>query len=116
MNGIKKQLLKYLRKIKNKTQIILNQPKELKMNGIKKQLLTAPDSQLDESMFPLIEKWNDEPTALQILEVLDYCVRYSLASGFVITLLEQILDIAIKQENTTYELVVENATWRSTRV
>jgi hypothetical protein len=84
--------------------------------NVKKELLSAPDSQLDASVFPLIEKWNDEPTALQILEVLDHCVYGALASGFVMKLLEQMLSIAIKKENTTYEKVVENATWRSTRV
>ena len=83
------------------------------MNELKQMLLTAPDGQLDASMFPLIEKWNDEPTALQILEVLDHCVYSALASGFVMVLLESMLDIAMKQENTTHEQLVENATWRS---
>ena len=34
---------------------------------IKETLLEAPEGQLDPCVFPLIEKWNDEPTALQIL-------------------------------------------------
>ena len=57
------------------------------MKALKEALLKAPDSQLDACMFPLIEKWDDNPTALQILEVLDECIYSALASGFVIVLL-----------------------------
>ena len=51
------------------------------MKALKEALLKAPDSQLDACMFPLIEKWDDNPTALQILEVLDECIYSALASG-----------------------------------
>ena len=50
---------------------------------------------------------------LEILEVLDYVIHGSLASGFVVTLLQVLLDQAIEREGTTYEAVVALASWRS---
>ena len=82
------------------------------MKDIKEQLLKAPDTQLDASMFPLIEKWDNEPTSLQILEVLDKCIHASLASGFVIKLLQSLYDIALKREGKKHEDNVPLATWR----
>jgi len=52
------------------------------------------------------------PTALQILEVIDMCVAGGLSSGFVIRLLQMLLDAAIKSEETTYDKVVSQAVWR----
>ena len=80
---------------------------------LKELLLQAPDTQLDASMFPLIEKWSDPETALQVLEVLDKCIFCSLASGFTVTLLQHLYDAALKRENTTNEEVSKQATWRS---
>ena len=82
------------------------------MNELKRILLSAPDDQLDHCMFPLIEKWNDIPTALQILEVLDHCIHASLASGAVITVLQTLLDNALIGEKKTLDEVVEHAHWR----
>jgi hypothetical protein len=82
------------------------------MDQLKQQLLTAPDSQLDAKVKPLIEKWSSPPKALEILEVLDMCVHGSSASGFVVNLLEVMLDASINEENTTYEKIVSQATWR----
>lgn len=82
------------------------------MDELIETLLKAPDSQLDAKMKPYIEKWDKPPTAIQVLEVLDYCVNGSLASGMVVRLLEMILGDAIKREGTTYEAVTAKATWR----
>lgn len=86
------------------------------MNPLKEMLLQAPDGQLDASMFPLIEKWDDEPTAIQIMEVLDYCVHGGLASGFVITVLETMVETALTGENLSREDLVKKAIWRLDRV
>lgn len=86
------------------------------MKEIKQMLLLAPDSELDSCMFPLIEKWDDTPTAIQVMEVLDYCVHSGLASGFVITLLETMVENAIKEENITREQLIEKAVWRLGKV
>jgi hypothetical protein len=79
---------------------------------IKEMLLRAPDGQIAHSLFPLIQQWDTPPRAIQILEVLDQSARYALASDFAMGVLDKLLQIAIETENTTYEAVVEDATWR----
>ena len=75
-------------------------------------LLEAPDTQLDASMKPLIKKWSIPPTPLQILEVLDYCINASLASGFTVSLLQFMYKTSCDLHNTKHEDVIKNATWR----
>lgn len=79
---------------------------------LKQMLLDAPYGHLDASIKPMIEKWDEPPTALQILEVLDKCIYAALASGFVIDILETMLAGTNMEENTTYELVEALAVWR----
>ena len=76
-------------------------------------LISAPDSQIDASMRPLLEKWGEPPTALQILEVLDQCIHGSLASGLVVAVLQAEYDLALAREATTHEAVVRGAAWRT---
>jgi len=76
-------------------------------------LLLAPDGQLDAKMKPLIEKWDDPPTALQVLEVLDHCVHGAIASGMVIGLFKAMLDGCLSREGKTLEDVTALATWRT---
>jgi hypothetical protein len=83
------------------------------MKEIIEHLLKAPESQLDIQMKPLIEKWNDPPTALQVLEVLDFCIHGSLASGFVVTVLQTLYDMRCKAEGVTHEQLEPKATWRN---
>lgn len=83
-----------------------------KQNELVTLLLKAPDDHLDASMFPYINEWDTPPKAVQVLEVLDYCVHAGLASGLVMTVLETLLRDAIEAEQTTYEEVVKKATWR----
>jgi hypothetical protein len=78
----------------------------------KKILLAAPETQLDASMKPLIEKWSDTPTPIQILEVLDHCVHGALASGVVVTVLQLMYKEACDKNNTPHEEVVKEASWR----
>jgi len=82
------------------------------MSELKQLLLEAPDGQLDASMKPLIEKWDDEPTPLQVLEVLDWCVWGGNASGFTMNVLHSIFDDACVRTSTTREEVEKHATWR----
>ncbi len=79
---------------------------------IKQLLLEAPDSQLDVSIKPLIEKWSEPPTALEVLEVIDQVVYSGLGSDFVVNVLDILLRKAIAGESTTMELVIEQAHWR----
>lgn len=79
---------------------------------IKALLLGAPDSSFDYSLKPLVQAWPNEPSALQILEVLDHAVACGLASGQMIWLLDHCMRKAIINESTTYEEVVSKAEWR----
>ncbi len=80
--------------------------------GLKKLMMEASDSQLDASMKPLIEKWGEPPTSLQVLEVLDQCIFASLASDFVVKCLQLMYDDRLKDEGKTHEQNVPLATWR----
>lgn len=80
---------------------------------MKDLFLQAPDGHLDASIKPLIEKWDEpNPTAAQVLEVLDHCVYGGLASELAMALFNDFLETAIDRENTTYAEVVAKATWR----
>ena len=80
---------------------------------LKALLLEASDSQLDARMKPYIEKWDEPPQALQVLEVLDYCIHGSLTSAFTVKLLQIILDLRLKAEHTTLDHILPGATWRT---
>lgn len=73
----------------------------------------APDGQIAHSLRPKMEKLDDVPKAIQILELLDDCVYYALASEFGMMVLNKMLEAAINLENTTYAEVVSKATWRN---
>jgi hypothetical protein len=75
-------------------------------------LLGSSNTQLDALMKPLVRKWSDPPKAIEILEVLDYCIRGSLASGFIVATLQVVYDSALKTEGTTHEALLPLATWR----
>ena len=81
-------------------------------SDIKQHLLTAPTTEVDLSLRYMIQKWSEPPKSLEILEVLDAAVFSSSGSGFVVRLLELMLEHAIASENVTYEEVVKQATWR----
>ena len=81
---------------------------------MKEILLEAPDSIIDASMKPLIEKWSDPTKALEILEVLDYCIHGSLAAGFVVSTLQILYNEALQKEGLTHEELTKSATWRET--
>lgn len=84
------------------------------MKSLKYMLLEAPDSQLDHSMFPLIEKWNDpDPTSLQLLEVIDNCIHGGLSSGIVLSFMQMELDQRLSDEGKTLEDILPFATWRN---
>lgn len=79
----------------------------------KEVFLTAPDHQLDARMKALVEKWDEPPTAIQILEVLDHCIHGALASGLVVKLLQIFYYDTLKAEGKTHEDMVKLATWRN---
>lgn len=75
--------------------------------------LEAPVEQMAGVIKNIIrEKWDDEPSAIQILEVVDHCVYWGASSDFVVTALNAYMHIALKNEGKTYEQLVTEATWR----
>jgi hypothetical protein len=80
--------------------------------GLRELLLEAPDTQLDASMKPLIEKWSKPAKAREILEVVDQCIFSALASGVILIALEALYEEACKAENTIHEDVIKDAPWR----
>jgi len=80
---------------------------------MKDLLLQAPDSPIDAQLKNLIGKWSVTPKSIEVLESLDHCVRYSSGSDFVVSVLRAILEQSMKVENTDYDTVVSQATWRN---
>ena len=80
--------------------------------SLKELLLESSDSQLDASMFPLIAEWDDPPTSLQLLEVIDHCIYASLSSGFVLKVLQSMYESTCAKEGITHEHNELIATWR----
>lgn len=75
-------------------------------------LMQMSDSQIDASMRPLLERWDEPPKAVQVLKALDQCIHNSLTSGFVVAVLQVVYDQALAREATTHEAVMLGATWR----
>lgn len=88
--------------------------KEVKKDDVtlKNMLLHQSEASFDSVLKPIVSKWDDEPTPLQILEILDKCIHGGLASGTVISILQKFYDVECHKNNTTHEEVVKNATWR----
>lgn len=83
------------------------------MKEIVQLLLEAPDNQLDEQAKVFIRQWDEVPTALQILKVLDICVHAALASSFAMSVLNVMYENALKAEGKKHEDLVPLATWRT---
>lgn len=80
--------------------------------SIRKHLLEAEESTISASLKPLIEKWSNNPTPVEVLEVLDRCIFSSLSNGFVIRLLQMLYENMLISHDTTNEEVIKLATWR----
>ena len=76
-------------------------------------LLEGPDGQIADFVKDTIREWSDKPTALEILKSLDAGVHGGGVSEFTLGVLDTLLVLAIKQENTTYDDVVKQAIWRN---
>jgi len=83
------------------------------MKEIVQLLLEAPDNQLDEQAKVFIKQWDEVPTALQILKVLDICVYAALASSFTMSVLNVMYENALRAEGKKHEDLVSLATWRT---
>lgn len=83
------------------------------LNFYKMILVNAPMTQLDDVAREMIKKWSEPPKAIEVLEVLDKCIFTSLASDFVVTLLQIVYELACKNENTSHDILVQSAVWRN---
>lgn len=81
--------------------------------SLKSILLEAPIDQLDPAVLNVIRKWDEPETAAQVLEALDCATDCGGASTFGMYVLEILLNNAIAKEETTYDAVVKEATWRA---
>jgi len=81
--------------------------------SLKELLLQAPTGHIDSKALDTIKEWDEEPKALQILKTLDMCVHSGLSNGFVINVLEQMLQHYAHKENKTYPELIKEATWRN---
>ena len=82
------------------------------MTTIKEMFLAAPSGQIDPSVLPLIAEWDDEPTSLQVLKVIDVCIYGGAASGVAVGLLQGLYSQLCSKENITHEHNVPLAVWR----
>jgi hypothetical protein len=76
------------------------------------ELRKLSEDHIDSSMNQWIGEWSDPPKAIEILRVLDYCIFSSLASGFVVLILDLLYTEALEAEGLTNDQVSEFAVWR----
>lgn len=81
--------------------------------NMKERWLDAPDMTLGESVKNLIrEKWDDEPTAIQLLEIVDHAVHWGAASDIAVKILDLYLRSALMREGKELEDILPLAVWR----
>ena len=91
-----------------------NEVKEPTAPSTKAMWLEAPDGQLDTRLRDdVVNRWDDEPTAIQLLELLDKVKYTGGGSGFTVQSLKIMYDFTLKQEGKTHEDLVPLATWRT---
>ena len=85
---------------------------EQQLKEFKYLFSNAPNDQIDETLKDRIKEWNEIPKAIEILQMLDYAVMYSLASEFAISVLEMALKVSLENENLTINDLLPQAWWR----
>ena len=79
----------------------------------KQYWLQAPTNVIDESIRAMIrDKWDDEPTSIQILEVVDHVVQWGAGSDLAVHLLDIRLHAALDSEKKSLEDILPDAVWR----
>lgn len=79
----------------------------------KQHWLEAPDNVIDQSIREMIrDKWDDEPTSIQILEVVDHVVHWGAGSDLAVHLLDLRLRAALASENKILDDILPDAVWR----
>lgn len=78
-------------------------------------ILKMSDDQIDSSAKKMLRDLPEEPSALQLLQVVDMCIYGALASKFVLKVLQFAYDDQLKVENKTHEEIVKDAAWRKAK-
>lgn len=84
-----------------------------RLDAIFDGLRFAPTSQIDPDIVAKMADWSDDTPALDILKVMDECVRYALCSDFAIAVLSAILTERMRVEEISFKDLVEKVTWRA---
>lgn len=75
----------------------------------------SPD-ELDPSLHPLVKAWQDPPTAFEVFRVYDEITlmqpEQRLISYRLLKELEEVLQEALRRENTTLKALAPRALWR----
>lgn len=79
---------------------------------IKQMWQAAPDDQLDKGLQDIVGRWDDSPTPIQILELLDAVIHGGAGSGFTVSALQLMYSSACAKNEVKHEEVVQLATWR----
>lgn len=82
--------------------------------SLKQHFLSAPAAMLDPALLPIVVRWDDPPTSIQLLELLDHCVHTGGAPRFVIMAIESVMLTTMKAEGVTSEDLLPRAVWRNT--
>lgn len=81
--------------------------------SIRDMLLQGSERSIDAHPRWVITKFDDKPTAIQWLELLDSIVRYASADPFVHRVAEIMFEQAMKEEAVTRDDLAPLAWWRS---
>lgn len=82
------------------------------LKDFKTLFICAPNEQIDDTLKDRIKEWGKVPQSIEILQVLDYAVSYSLASDFSVSVLDIALRLALENEQKTLNDILPQAWWR----
>lgn len=79
--------------------------------SIKELMLIAPSADMTDGIREKIKKWKEEPSAIEILEVLDHTLYYNSAAEMVIYVLQMMFELKSEEERVK-ALEYAEETWR----
>lgn len=82
------------------------------MQHLKQILLNAPESAFEPALKELVESWDEEPTALELLRLLDEAAYIGGANEAVMQILDRCLHDRLGIEGITMDDLIGEAAWR----
>lgn len=80
--------------------------------SFKEMMLSAPAGQIDQPLMDIIKKWEDTPTAANLLEAIDFAIYYAATSGFVLSIWQSAYE-AKPDEEKSKAMELAKTTWRT---